>query len=72
MRKDQSDTKRAIQAEAVLTVLASISVSSNIRKHLANEEMVNPIFEMIQREEVNKPLTTATETLFKIIANCTQ
>lgn len=70
MRRDQSDTKRAGQAEAVLSVLASISVSPNIRKHLANEEMVNPLFEMIQREEVSKPLTTATENLFKIIANC--
>jgi hypothetical protein len=53
-----------------LKILAAISVSPIIRRNLAKEEYVKPLFEIIQREEVNKPLTPSIENLFIAIANC--
>lgn len=51
--KDHSYSS-ADQSIAILKVLVVISVSSLVRKHISNEEMITPPYKIIQREEIAK------------------
>ncbi|KAH0794332.1 Armadillo/beta-catenin-like repeat family protein [Histomonas meleagridis] len=59
------DVRQGQQAEAVVKILAQITVSPNVRRHIANDDTVSILLEILKKEE--KPLMS---NLFTIIANC--
>lgn len=60
-----TDTHQSQQAEAVVQILAQITVSPNIRRIIANDQNVETLLQILIKEE-----RSLMDGLFTIIANC--
>ncbi|OHT17644.1 Armadillo/beta-catenin-like repeat family protein [Tritrichomonas foetus] len=60
-----SESHQSRQAEDVIQILSMITLSPNIRRHIAKNETVKDLLEILKKEE--RPLM---EGLFMTIANC--
>ena len=58
-------TPRAKQIEAAIKIFAQISTSPMIRRHMANEDTVKILLDILKRDEPN-----VMSDLFDVIANC--
>ncbi|KAK8857975.1 hypothetical protein M9Y10_013075 [Tritrichomonas musculus] len=61
------ESHQSRQAEDVIQILSQITLSPNIRRHIAKNEVVKDLLEILKKEE--RPLM---EGLFTTIANCCQ
>ena len=63
--REGGDARRAAQVEAAIKIFASISVSPLIRRHLANDDTVEILMDILKRDEAK-----VLNDLFTVIANC--
>jgi HEAT repeat protein len=60
-----AESRQSQQAIAAVRILSQITLSPNVRRHIANDESVKTLLDILKREE--KPLMSG---LFTTIANC--
>ena len=63
--REGGDTRRAAQVEAAIKIFAAISLSPQVRRHMANDDTVNIFIDILKRDE-----SKVLNDLFTTIANC--